>query len=279
MPLTDMEIRAAKPSARLVKLSDGGGLQLWIMPNEAKRNLKANSSSAQARFLSVELKQAGITQRDALLQICDEARVWRSLEGEAFASLPVRGHIEHHPLASRSFRNWMLHRLACSFAQNGRPASANENAVRDSRAAIEARALVDGIAYPVALRLVEQDSAIYLDLGTPDWSVVKITADGWSVIPEAPLPILRGKRAAPFVAPMTSGDFEPLRRLLAHLDEDSFILLAAWCLGALMPSGPYPILVLGGNKERARARWRGWCSGSWIPSMAIFSNRQATIVT
>lgn len=37
MPFTDMEIRAAKPGARLVKLSDGGGLQLWIMPDGAKR--------------------------------------------------------------------------------------------------------------------------------------------------------------------------------------------------------------------------------------------------
>ncbi len=37
MPLTDMEIRAAKPSARIVKLSDGGGLQLWLMPDGAKR--------------------------------------------------------------------------------------------------------------------------------------------------------------------------------------------------------------------------------------------------
>jgi integrase len=37
MPLTDMEIRAAKPSARIAKLSDGGGLQLWISPDGAKR--------------------------------------------------------------------------------------------------------------------------------------------------------------------------------------------------------------------------------------------------
>jgi Arm DNA-binding domain len=36
MPLTDMEVRSAKPGARLVKLSDGGGLQLWIMPDGAK---------------------------------------------------------------------------------------------------------------------------------------------------------------------------------------------------------------------------------------------------
>lgn len=37
MPLTDMEIRAAKPGSRIVKLSDGGGLQLWVTPDGAKR--------------------------------------------------------------------------------------------------------------------------------------------------------------------------------------------------------------------------------------------------
>ncbi|MGA8169738.1 MAG: integrase arm-type DNA-binding domain-containing protein [Methylocystis sp.] len=37
MPLTDVEIRAAKPGARIVKLSDGGGLQLWVTPDGAKR--------------------------------------------------------------------------------------------------------------------------------------------------------------------------------------------------------------------------------------------------
>jgi len=37
MPLTDMEIRTAKPGARLVKFSDGDGLQLWLMPDGAKR--------------------------------------------------------------------------------------------------------------------------------------------------------------------------------------------------------------------------------------------------
>jgi hypothetical protein len=37
MALTDMAIRTSKPGARLVKLSDGGGLQLWITPDGAKR--------------------------------------------------------------------------------------------------------------------------------------------------------------------------------------------------------------------------------------------------
>ncbi|RTL77534.1 MAG: DUF4102 domain-containing protein [Bradyrhizobiaceae bacterium] len=36
MALTDIAIRKAKPSERAVKFSDGGGLQLWVMPTGAK---------------------------------------------------------------------------------------------------------------------------------------------------------------------------------------------------------------------------------------------------
>lgn len=36
MPLTDVAIRNAKPAANTVKLSDGGGLQLWIEPKGGK---------------------------------------------------------------------------------------------------------------------------------------------------------------------------------------------------------------------------------------------------
>ncbi|MDP3553076.1 integrase arm-type DNA-binding domain-containing protein [Methylocystis sp.] len=36
MPLTELQIRNAKPGEKLIKLSDGGGLQLWITP-EKKR--------------------------------------------------------------------------------------------------------------------------------------------------------------------------------------------------------------------------------------------------
>ncbi|HEY1943075.1 MAG TPA: Arm DNA-binding domain-containing protein [Roseiarcus sp.] len=36
-PLTDAAIRGAKPGEKLRKLSDGGGLQLWVTPDAAKR--------------------------------------------------------------------------------------------------------------------------------------------------------------------------------------------------------------------------------------------------
>ena len=37
MPLNDLAIKRAKPGAKVIKLSDGGGLQLWITPDGAKR--------------------------------------------------------------------------------------------------------------------------------------------------------------------------------------------------------------------------------------------------
>ena len=37
MPLTDLEVKAAKPRQGIIKLSDGGGLQLWVTPHGAKR--------------------------------------------------------------------------------------------------------------------------------------------------------------------------------------------------------------------------------------------------
>ena len=37
MALTDVAVKQAKASEKLDKLSDGGGLQLWIFPDGAKR--------------------------------------------------------------------------------------------------------------------------------------------------------------------------------------------------------------------------------------------------
>ncbi|MGO9421725.1 Arm DNA-binding domain-containing protein, partial [Roseiarcus sp.] len=37
MALTDLAIRRALPGPKIIKLSDGGGLLLWITPDGAKR--------------------------------------------------------------------------------------------------------------------------------------------------------------------------------------------------------------------------------------------------
>lgn len=201
----------------------------------------------------IDLGNAGFAQRDALLQVCDAADVWRSPEGEAFASVHVEQHVEHMAVGSKAFQNWMVHGLATRYVLKGRPASANQTAISDARLAIEARALVSGKVFVPALRITEHGGAIYIDLGTSDWSAIKVDAEGWSVVPVAPVPILRSKRAAPFTNPIAAADFKPLRRLLSHLDENTFILLVAWCVVALLPNGPYPPLALSGEQGAGKS--------------------------
>jgi len=53
MPLTDIEIRKAKAGDRLAKLSDGGGLQLWIEPNGAKRWRLAYRFAGAQKLLAI----------------------------------------------------------------------------------------------------------------------------------------------------------------------------------------------------------------------------------
>jgi integrase len=75
MPLTDIEIRAAKPCDRLVKLSDGGGLQLWVTPDGAKRWRLAYRIASQQKTLAlgvypaVSLREAREAREEAKRQI------------------------------------------------------------------------------------------------------------------------------------------------------------------------------------------------------------------
>ena len=53
MSLTELEIRAAKPGASIVKLSDGAGLQLWVSPDGAKRWRMAYRFAGRQKVLAI----------------------------------------------------------------------------------------------------------------------------------------------------------------------------------------------------------------------------------
>jgi hypothetical protein len=53
MPLTVVEVRKAKPGQKLAKLSDGGGLQLWVFPDGAKRWRLAYRHGGKQKVLAI----------------------------------------------------------------------------------------------------------------------------------------------------------------------------------------------------------------------------------
>lgn len=53
MPLSDLEVRKAKSRDKLAKLSDGGGLQLWVYPDGAKRWRLAYRLGGKQKVLAI----------------------------------------------------------------------------------------------------------------------------------------------------------------------------------------------------------------------------------
>lgn len=69
--LTDLQVRKAKAREKLYKLSDGGGLQLWVFPDEAKRWRLAYTFSGKQKvhalgvYPAVTLEQARAARDEA----------------------------------------------------------------------------------------------------------------------------------------------------------------------------------------------------------------------
>lgn len=77
MPLTDIQIKKAKPGPKLVKLTDGGGLQLWIFPEGGKRWRVAYRFDGKQKLLAlgvypeVSLVEARAARDDARSLLAD----------------------------------------------------------------------------------------------------------------------------------------------------------------------------------------------------------------
>jgi Arm DNA-binding domain len=94
MALTDLEIRNAEPGEALAKLSDGGGLQLWVTPDGAKRWRLAYRYNGKQKTLAIgvypaiSLKQARDARDDArrLLNAGQDPSLARKLDKAAKAA-------------------------------------------------------------------------------------------------------------------------------------------------------------------------------------------------
>ena len=102
MPLTDLECRKTNPPPKLTKLSDMGGLQLWVYPNGTKlwrfayRFGDKQKLLALGRYPATTLLQARMG-RDKAKVLLDEgsdpshvkrlARLEREFPGDSFESL------------------------------------------------------------------------------------------------------------------------------------------------------------------------------------------------
>lgn len=179
----------------------------------------------------------------------NDIEVWKTPEGEPYASLNHNGHLEHWPLGSSTFKKFLSYQ---HYQSEGKMLS--QSALDDQRRTLEGQALFGGGEHRVFTRIGEIGRTLYIDLGGADWKAVAVTSEGWQVIDQPPARFRRSSSMQPLPAPENgAGDINLLRPFLNTASEQDFQMLVAWLVGCFHPRGPYPILILNGEQGSAKS--------------------------
>jgi hypothetical protein len=207
-----------------------------------------------------DLRQSRIAPLLDLLRA--SASFFADPNGEPYAELTVASGGDVLHLRSRAFRAWLDH-LAYDATGSIPPPDARTQLL----SILEGEALFDAPRRSVHVRLAEHDGATWLDLGGLDRTAVRLDASGWTLCqasasdserPEPPRVAFRRPSslrpiAAPRHSPSSDAPLARLQSLLPQLDASGFTLLVGWMLGALRPRGPYPLLVLQGERGSGKS--------------------------
>jgi len=169
------------------------------------------------------------TQAEQLIHCATGVEFFHTSEGDSYATIPMDGHEETHPIKSKGFRRWLVRAY---FERYERPPGTQ--ALQDALGLLEARAQFDGAEREVHLRFAEHGGAIYVDLANDRWEAVEISTDGWQVVPGEATPVRfrrpRGMLALP--VPKRGDTVDELKQFVNVSDDDSWRLLVAWLLQA-----------------------------------------------
>src|SRR5690606_20428256 len=111
-------------------------------------------------------------------------------------------------------------------------AAPNPPAVAAALQVLAGMARFEGAEHEVAIRVAGHGGAVYLDLGTSDWSAIEITPVGWCHEPRPPVRMLRSRGMLPLPMPTRGGSIEALREILP-VGDDEYRLIIGSILGAV----------------------------------------------
>jgi hypothetical protein len=189
------------------------------------------------------------SQAQQLVRLSSEAKVelFHDANQDAYASVPVKDHVETYRLRSRPFHLWLRRQF---HEANDKPPGAQ--AIQDALNALEAKAIFDGDEHLIWVRVAEKGGKIFLDLCNEIWQAVEVDTEGWRVVARPPVKFRRAKAMLPLPVPTPGGSVDELRPFL-NVKKRERVLILAWLVASLRPSGPYPALCLHGEQGSAKS--------------------------
>lgn len=241
---TELTRRGAQ--VRLVDLPEMDGVN-GVDDLLALKGVDYVSALLDAAKPAVEDKSKRKTQATTLLEVTEEAELFHTEDGDAYATIPVKGHRETWLLRSRCFRDWLSKRY---YESEG--SIPNAQALQDAINTLHGKARHDGPELEVHTRLAAKDDCIWLDLCDTDWRVIKISTEGWEVVSDPPIKFRRTKGMRPVPAPVRGGSISLLRELV-NVTATDWVLLILWLVAAFRPGFSFPVLVIHGEQGSAKS--------------------------
>jgi hypothetical protein len=254
----------APPDAPWDDLPQGGGLDVvdWLEDGATAGEILDSVRGALPSHLADEDEQADLAtepnntrngKKQSVATILIElalglGTLWHDSTGAGWVDYIVDGNLQTARIKSQRFRRFLSrafwHREKCSFS---------------SEVWSEASSFLEGLAgdgpqREAFLRVGKHENCIYIDLGTDDWRIVRVSPNGWDIIPYAKCPIrfYRADCQLPLPIPTREGSLEDLWQLLNVKEADRPLVLG-WILSTMTPDGSKPILVFSGEKGSGKS--------------------------
>jgi len=175
--------------------------------------------------------------------------LWHDSTGAGWVDFCVEGNQQTARIRSKRFRDFLAHVL---WEREER--SINSEGWAEAVGTLEGLARFNGPEREAHLRVGKHGDCIYLDLGTDDWQVIRVSPNGWEIIryAECPIRFYRSDCQLPLPIPTRGGSLDDLWRLL-NVKEADRPLVVGWILSTLTLEGSKPILTLTGAKGSGKS--------------------------
>ena len=188
------------------------------------------------------------TDIDKVVACASDAELFSDNNKRAYANYIVKDAKHTAPLGSRAFQLWLTQKF---LGENG--SAPRPETLRAAINTLEAKALFGGKKMPVYYRLGMQEDAIQLDLGNDATKIIEINKTEWLPTKGTQSNFLRPDGMHDLPMPAEGGTIDALRLFLNTSSNEDFVLVVAWLLAALRPTGPYPVLALTGEQGSAKS--------------------------
>ena len=180
----------------------------------------------------------------------EKAVVFQDQHGSIFAWIPVtdcgRIHFECLKIPSRAFLARLLELIRTR--TNSMPK------LSDLKQAIEILQLGSyrTAKKNLANRRATEGDETFIDLGDPNWNMIRMSCDRWVVEAQKEPRFFRPQHMLALPEPVSGGNLDDLFDFIPAETDEEKLLLKTWLLGGLYASIPNPILILVGQQGSAK---------------------------